>query len=77
MDLIESLENWVERGRAPDELKAARINNDPGIVGIVYFPLKADEIEMTRPVYPYPEVARYGGTGDPNRAENFRRAVPN
>ncbi|MDX2145143.1 MAG: tannase/feruloyl esterase family alpha/beta hydrolase [Rhodospirillaceae bacterium] len=76
MDLMAALEAWVERDRAPGEIIAARIKNDPGILGNVYFPLKADEIEVTRPVYPYPEVARYVGQGDPNRAENFRRTSP-
>jgi feruloyl esterase len=76
IDLIAALEQWVENGSAPDELIAARIADDPGIVGNVYFPLDPTSVELTRPIYPYPDVARYVGGGDPNRAENFRRASP-
>lgn len=58
MDLIAALENWVEKGSAPDELAAARIKNDPGILGNVYFPLKPADIELTRTIYPYPAPPR-------------------
>ena len=32
---------------------------------------------MTRPLCPYPQSARYKGSGDPNRAENFVCTRPN
>jgi len=31
---------------------------------------------LTRPLCPYPQVARYKGTGDPNDASNFTCAAP-
>jgi hypothetical protein len=31
--------------------------------------------KLTRPLCPYPEVARYKGTGDPYDAKNFECAV--
>jgi feruloyl esterase len=31
---------------------------------------------MTRPLCPYPQIARYKGTGDPYVADNFTCAVP-
>jgi hypothetical protein len=30
---------------------------------------------LTRPLCPYPQVARYAGTGDPNDAASFACAV--
>ena len=52
-----ALENWVEKGPAPDKLIAGKLIN-----GIVV---------RTRPVFPYPILARYSGKGDPTRAESF------
>jgi feruloyl esterase len=31
-------------------------------------------IERTRPLFPYPEIARYDGKGDPNKPESYQRA---
>jgi feruloyl esterase len=56
-DLFSALEEWVEQGQAPDRLIAGRVTN-----GVV---------ERTRPVYPYPVLAHYAGTGDPKLAESF------
>jgi hypothetical protein len=56
-DSFSALEDWVEQGRSPDRLIAGRVTN-----GVV---------ERTRPVYPYPVLARYCGTGDPKLAESF------
>lgn len=56
-DSFSALEDWVEKGHAPDKLIAGRVNN-----GL---------IERTRPIYPYPVLARYTGKGDPKRAESF------
>jgi feruloyl esterase len=58
LDLIAALEDWVERGRAPDALAAARIANDPGPLGTVYFPLDPAAIELTRTIAPYPAPPR-------------------
>jgi feruloyl esterase len=56
-DSFSALEEWVEEGQAPDRLIAGRVTN-----GVV---------ERTRPVYPYPVLAHYSGTGDPKLAESF------
>ena len=56
-DFMTALENWVEKGQAPDKLIACRSVN-----GIV---------ERCRPVFPYPLLAHYSGKGDPKRAESF------
>jgi len=56
-DAFSALEDWVERGQAPEKLIAGRVTN-----GVV---------ERTRPVYPYPILARYSGKGDPMQADSF------
>jgi feruloyl esterase len=56
-DALTLLENWVEKGQAPEVLMTERT-----IDGVV---------ERTRPVYPYPIQARYSGQGDPKQASSF------
>ena len=56
-DALTALENWVEKGQAPEKLIASRSSN--GVVG------------RSRPVFPYPVLGRYSGKGDPKQAENF------
>ena len=56
-DSMTALEDWVEKGQAPDKLIAGRLRN-----GVV---------DRTRPVFPYPLLARYSGKGDPKRADSF------
>ena len=56
-DALSALENWVEKGEAPDKLIACR----PGV----------GSIEQCRPIFPYPVLARYSGKGDPRQAESF------
>lgn len=52
-----ALERWRESGQAPDRIEAARV--------------AATRVEMTRPLCPYPQVAKYSGTGSTNDAQNF------
>jgi feruloyl esterase len=55
-DLVYPMVQWVEQGKAPSQVTATdTINNTM----------------VTRPVYPYPEIPRYNGTGDPNDASSF------
>ena len=56
-DALTLLENWVEKGEAPDVMIASRKVN-----GVT---------ERTRPIYPYPVLARYSGQGDPKQASSF------
>lgn len=57
-----SLVNWVETGEAPDQIIALNpFIPPPG---------------MTRPLCPYPEVARYSGSGSTNDAANFLCVPP-
>ena len=61
-DAATALVNWVESGKAPDQILASRV--------------VADKVERTRPLCPYPQVARYKGTGSIDEAANFSCALP-
>jgi feruloyl esterase len=61
-DALTLLENWVEKGQAPDVMTASRI-----VKGVT---------ERARPIYPYPILARYSGSGDPKAASSFVPAEP-
>jgi hypothetical protein len=61
-DALTLLETWTEKGQAPDVMIASRRVN-----GVV---------ERTRPIYPYPVLARYSGNGDPKQASSFVPSEP-
>jgi feruloyl esterase len=56
-DVLTPLERWREEGKAPADILASHQT--------------AGAIDRTRPLCPYPQVARYKGTGSIDRAENF------
>ena len=58
VDAFRDLVEWVEAGVAPDRLVGERVDRE-------------GEVVMTRPVCPYPEVARYIGAGDVDEAASF------
>ena len=53
-DMLTAIQNWVEKGKAPDRI-VAKGKAFPGV---------------TRPLCPYPQVARYVG-GDPKSEKSF------
>lgn len=59
-DIIKALENWVEKGQAPDTIIATKYTNDD--------PTKP--ALLRRPLCPYPKVQKYVG-GDPAVASSF------
>ena len=61
-DAVDALERWVERGQAPARIEASHSSNG--------------QIDRTRPLCPYPQVARYTGTGSIDDAANFVCRVP-
>lgn len=61
-DFLAALEDWVEFGKAPDSLMGTHVE-DNGARG------------FSRPVYAYPNFAKYEGKGGP-APENFKRQVP-
>ena len=61
-DKVGALERWVEQGKAPDTLIASHSTDG--------------KVDRTRPLCPYPQVARYKGTGSIDDAANFVCRVP-
>ncbi len=57
-DMLTAIEQWVEQGIAPSIFVASRLDKDGAI-------------ERTRLVCVYPTNAKYRGSGDVNRAENW------
>jgi hypothetical protein len=70
VDYLTYLENWVEQAQAPDKLIAHHLKPKERDSSPI-FPIAQDEIEFSRPVYPYPTKAKYLGHGDPNDAASF------
>jgi Tannase and feruloyl esterase. len=60
-DTISALEQWVEKGKAPDRIVAAYFPPDTG----------SAKPDRTRPLCPYPQVAKYKGSGSTDDASNF------
>jgi hypothetical protein len=56
-DALTLIENWVEKGQAPDVMIATQLTGGAAV--------------RTRPIYPYPVLARYSGQGDPKQASSF------
>jgi feruloyl esterase len=56
-DKIGLIEQWVEQGKAPDRIIASHST--------------AGKVDRTRPLCPYPQTARYNGSGSIDDASNF------
>ena len=61
-DAVTAVIDWVEKGKAPDVLLASRVVDG--------------KVVRTRPLCPYPQVARYTGSGSIDDAANFRCVDP-
>ena len=61
-DALTALEQWVEKGVAPDTLLASHSSNG--------------KVDRTRPLCAYPQVARYKGAGSIDDASNFACVAP-
>jgi feruloyl esterase len=61
-DMMVPLEQWVEKGQAPARIEASHSTNG--------------KVDRTRPLCPYPQVARYKGTGSIDEADNFTCQLP-
>ena len=69
-DMLTPLIAWVEQGEAPEAVVATARGVDNA--GGENTELPDDWAEdRTRPLCPYPQVARYNGSGDIDSAENF------
>jgi feruloyl esterase len=61
-DKVGALERWVENGIAPEQLIASHSTEG--------------KVDRTRPLCPYPQVARYKGAGSIDEAANFVCQTP-
>jgi hypothetical protein len=77
IDYLTYLENWVEKGHAPDVMVGAHVAGLKGREATrLKMPLPANTaIDFTRPVYPYPVAAKYSGSGDVTKAESWTSAA--
>ncbi len=65
-----ALEQWVEKGIAPTAIIASKSGStEPDTID------PAKRPKMTRPLCPFPQVAKYKGSGDTNDAANFACSV--
>jgi hypothetical protein len=60
MDLVTALVNWVEKGTVPDAI-STKLTNAGG------------QVLSTRPMYPYPALAKYNGTGDATAESSYTK----
>src|SRR5207247_1514460 len=56
-DMVSALEQWVEAGKAPDQIQASHATGG--------------RVDRTRPLCPYPQVAVYKGSGSIDEAASF------
>jgi len=61
-DVATPLLHWVESGAAPNAIQASQVSGG--------------KIIRTRPLCPYPQIARYKGSGSTDEAVNFSCAAP-
>jgi feruloyl esterase len=61
-DPMAALEQWVEQGRAPGSIIATHSTDG--------------KVDRTRPLCPYPQVAKYNGTGSLDEAGSFTCRLP-
>jgi feruloyl esterase len=60
-DALSAIVEWVENGRAPASIVASHHAG----------PFGQGPVDRTRPLCPWPQVARYSGSGSIDEAKNF------
>jgi hypothetical protein len=66
-DVELAVEEWVEKGIAPISVIATKYESGGPAKGV----------KITRPLCPYPQIAKYKGKGDTNDAGNFACVAEN
>jgi hypothetical protein len=75
-DGLADITRWVEEGMAPTQIAALKLKKYHGLFPDLELPAAADNIAFSRPLFAYPARAIYRGSGDPQRAENYKSAPP-
>jgi feruloyl esterase len=57
IDVFTTIDDWVANGKAPETILARH--------------LAGNQVDRTRPLCPYPQVAKYKGSGSTDEAANF------
>jgi hypothetical protein len=65
-DIFSALVNWVEKDAAPNSIVATKFTKDN----------PANPVAMTRPLCPYPQIAKYDGKGNSAEATSFVCSSP-
>jgi feruloyl esterase len=65
-DILTALDEWVEKHDAPDKIVATKYVNDDPKQGIAF----------QRPLCPFPQFAKYKGTGSTTSAASFACVKP-
>lgn len=63
IDLVSQITAWVEQGTAPNAVMAYQTDT-------------TNKVTASRPVYPYPAIPRYTGTGDWHDGANYAQSSP-
>jgi feruloyl esterase len=58
IDVFTAIDDWVMQGKAPERLVAGHVTS-------------TGQVDRTRPVCPYPQIAKYTGSGSIDEAANF------
>ena len=82
IDLLTPMMDWVENDRAPDAIMTQTAVGAGNGFGQPPSASKNDKVKApaasapmrSRPVYPYPALARYQGSGDPDSAASYVRS---
>ena len=61
-DMVSALERWVENNQPPEAILASHRTDG--------------KVDRTRPLCPYPQIAKYQGAGSTDEAANFRCVLP-
>ncbi len=62
IDVFTTIDDWVSQERAPDRILAEHLTDN--------------KVDRSRPLCPYPQIAKYNGTGSSDDAANFVCAMP-
>ncbi len=75
INYVEYIENWVEKGQAPDMMLGHHVVRTSPPTRSIMFPLDPKTVDFTRPHFAYPAQYRYKGSGDPHDAANFKKVI--
>ncbi len=76
VDFLSAIESWTEGEAAPERLTAYKIEQSvPNFVRRPWFPEDLSKVMFSRPLFPYPGVAIYDGSGPPDSEASFNRVT--